>query len=109
MKRISAILVLALIIVAVCSCGNIYIFHVEKNLNSLMGDANTYIKQKDYENAAKAAEKAEKYFVENEKAVSVFCDHELVENLGVALSRLSPLSKEETEYEFISELNSSSS
>ena len=71
-----------------------------------MNESKQLIQDKQYEQAAKASKRAEQYFVKNERIISVFCDHELLEQLGVSISKLAPLAEEETEYEFDSELQS---
>lgn len=106
MKRIWSILILALVIAVICTTGCLYIFNFENNITKMMNESKQLIQDKQYEQAAKASKRAEQYFVKNERIISVFCDHELLEQLGVSISKLAPLAEEETEYEFDSELQS---
>ena len=106
MSRIIAACVMAVLVVASCIAGQTTVAGCDKKISSFIDQARDAVMQEDFANAQQAAEKAEETFVNCETKLELFVNHRLVEEVGMELSKLPSLAKEDTCQEFLAELES---
>ncbi len=103
MKRLIVVGVLLVLIVSVCITGQAVVKSSGDKISALLEQGMTAAESGDLEGARKKAEQAESAFVRDEFWLEIFVHRDLIENLGVQLSRLSHLAAEETLPEYCSE------
>lgn len=105
-RRIIASAVLLVLVITVCVVGQLTVDGCGKDISNLLDSAKTSIKKEDYKAAAHYSQKAEDKYVDCERKLSFFISHDLIEDLGVEVAKLSDLAREETSDEFLAELSS---
>lgn len=104
-RRIIASAVLLAIVITVCTVGQLTVDGCGKDISKLLDSAKTSIKKEDYKAAAHYSQKAEDKYVDCERKLSFFINHDLIEDLGVEVAKLNALAGEETADEFLSEIS----
>lgn len=93
MKRIIAVVVLSVLVAFLCFAD---IGLADKTYNSLSRDlenCRAAFRSGDYETAEKYAKELEKNWTEREDVFSIFINHELIDDMGVSVSKLVPLAE----------------
>ena len=72
----------------------------------MVGKAEKYMQDEDETLAKAAALKAEEIWVKNEKYLSAFINHGLLDEVGLKLSQLEPFASIDTKEEFFASVNS---
>lgn len=105
MKRIIAAVLLIVIIAASCIANTKYI---DKTYNELSKDISDLIEAYDLspEKAEKNAEKLKEKWDDKELLLSIFANHEIVENIGLSFSKLPIFAKEKSSDMFLAECKS---
>lgn len=105
MKRLYFAFGIALILAGIILSGTFTVKNAYYEMNSLLDEIEFEAENENYINALKIFEEAEEKWIEFEKQLSVFVNHEEVCNIGVSLSALKPLIKYGEKAELLSEIN----
>ncbi len=96
MKRLFASLVIILMLSGLSYLGNVLTKSQYEKINDCLTLSEDYIKKEDYNNAQQMAKEAEEKWLKSEKMLSVFINHQLLEEVGLKLSVIKPLCRKET-------------
>lgn len=105
MNRLIAAVILAVLIAGGCIWGQITVSDCDDVIGNALDQSREAAERGDFESAKKLAEKSEDVFADHEHRLSIFVDHDLVEDLGMQIAKLSTLAEEDTGAEFLSELD----
>lgn len=105
MKRLYFALGVAIIMAGIIVTGTFTVKNAYTEMNTLFDEMETEAENENYSKALQICERAEKKWIEYEKQLSVFVNHEEVCNIGVSLSAIKPLIKHGEKAELLSEIN----
>ncbi len=94
MKRIIAAVVLALIVAALCTADIIITDRIYDKLTDDIAKCRTAFESGDYLTAENYSKKLESNWTEWEGMFSLFTNHDLIDDIGVSVSKLEPLAKD---------------
>lgn len=102
MKRLVWAAILLVIVVCGCLWGMNSVETMYSDMYASLSEAYSYAEVGDMDKAAETSEKLELMYIDSEKSVSFFIHHSLTEELGVSISKLAPLARNDSE-EFMPE------
>ena len=105
MKRLITVGILAALIVTACFTGHTVINRAGRDVGGLLTESIEAAQDGDAKKAYELSLKAEKAFIEAEGRISFFIYHDLVEGMGLQISKLPDLACDETLSEFSAEAN----
>ena len=105
MMRLIAVAILVLGVGTVCIFGQCAITDCGKTVGLLLREGMEAASSGDTETARQKALEAEKTYMHAEQRLSLFIHHDLVEDLGIQIARLSYLAETETLAEYRSEVS----
>lgn len=91
MKRLLTALVLALLLTGICVIGVCTIDRQYEKMDGLLEEAIDCYENGEMEKAPALAVEIEKQWVETERYLSLFVNHETVDEVGASIARLEPL------------------
>ncbi|MCI8361016.1 MAG: DUF4363 family protein [Clostridiales bacterium] len=91
MRRMTTALVLVLLLSGICVTGICTVNHHYKKIDRLLDGAIDCYEQGDLERAAALAVDIENQWVQSERYLSLFVNHDTVDEVGVSISKLEPL------------------
>lgn len=100
MKRLIASFVIIIILGGACYVGVYATQKAYEEIYETIENSEKYMQNGEEAQAKSAALKAEELWIEKEKFLAVFINHELLDEVGLKLSQLEPLANEDTKEEF---------
>lgn len=100
MKRLIASFVIIIILGGACYTGVCITQKSYEEIYETVENSEKYMQNGEEAQAKSAALKAEELWIEKEKFLAVFINHELLDEVGLKLSQLEPLANEDTKEEF---------
>lgn len=91
MRRLTTALVLILLLGGICVTGIWTVNHHYEKIDRLLDQAVDCYEQGDMERAAALAVDIENQWVKSERYLSLFVNHDTVDEVGVSISKLEPL------------------
>ena len=105
MKRLIAVPIMTVVLIAVIASGLICIKHYSKQTDSFLQKAQTCAENDDMKSAKTLCEYAENEWVKGEKYMRLFVNSNDLSDIGLGLSELAPLAESESKEEFLSHIN----
>ena len=106
MKRLIAGFVIIIILGGTCYLGVYATQKVYDEIYETVENSEKYMQNGEEALAKSAALKAEELWIEKEKLLAIFINHELLDEVGLKLSQLEPFANENTKEEFFASVNS---
>jgi hypothetical protein len=100
MKRLGVSLVILALIAAICIVGIIFIQIRYEEVDKLLVQCEDFMEQDDWKSAARCANTAEKVWMKSEKGLSVFINHDLIDEVGLCIASISPYATPDTKQDF---------
>lgn len=109
MKRLVIACCLAVLIIASCITENLVISHQYKKLDTMLRTASQQCLDNDLEDARDTAADLEKYWDEKaESVLSLFVNHDDVDQIGFSIAKLEPSIISDGSLEFVTECKTAS-
>ena len=105
MKRLIASFVIIIILGGTCFLGSVVTQKAYKDIYEGIKQSEGYMQNGQDALAKSMALKAEELWVKREKYLAVFINHDLIDEVGLKLSRIEPLASEDTRQEFFAAIN----
>ena len=102
MKRLIISLAFFGAIAAISFCGIHFVNNTFDSLTDLLNKAEQAAQEQDFEKAEELCDEVEKVYVKRERFLSAFVNRGVLDEIGLTISSLSPLAKEESKAEFFS-------
>ncbi|MBQ9977501.1 MAG: DUF4363 family protein [Clostridia bacterium] len=106
MKRLIAGFVIIIILGGACYLGVCATQKAYEEIYETIENSEKYMQNGEEAQAKSAALKAEELWIEKEKLLAIFINHELLDEVGLKLSQLEPFANENTKEEFFASVNS---
>lgn len=106
MKRLIAGFVIIIILGGACYVGVYATQKAYEEIYETIENSEKYMQNGEEAQAKSAALKAEELWIEKEKLLAIFINHELLDEVGLKLSQLEPFANENTKEEFFASVNS---
>lgn len=103
MKRFLIACTLIIIVAVLCSVGSWYLKNTHAVIDEMLDNLLEHFEQGDMQQTAQAARALEKEWVKREKYLSIFIDHQKIDNIGISIAKLEPLAQLEAHAEFLAE------
>lgn len=106
MKRLIAGFVIIIILGGACYLGVYATQKAYEEIYETIENSEKHMRNGEETLAKSAALKAEEIWIEKEKLLAIFINHELLDEVGLKLSQLEPFANENTKEEFFASVNS---